>query len=88
MSCTSRASEAMSHTAERCCCGPLGPGGTFCVQAGSGCLLARVTRSTGGVEVGGALVLPGRDGDNHLPHGMPRTGAGLAVAPCRASRTP
>ena len=42
----------------------------------------------GGIEVGGAQVLAGRHGDDHLPHGMPRTGAGLAVAPGRASRKP
>ena len=32
----------------RCRCRPSGPGGTFCVPAGSGCLGARVTRSKGG----------------------------------------
>ena len=34
----------------------------------------------------GAQVLAGRHGDDHLPHGMPRTRAGLAVAACSASR--
>ena len=38
----------MSHTAVRCRCRPSGPGGTFWVQAGSGCLAATVTRSRGG----------------------------------------
>ena len=42
----------------------------------------------GGVEVGGAQVVAGRHGDDHLPHGMPRIGAGLAVTPGRASRAP
>ena len=41
----------------------------------------------GGVEVGGTQVLAGRHGDDHLPHGMPRTGAGFALAPC-TSRPP
>ena len=86
--CTPRASKAMSHTVERCRCRPSGPGGTFSVQAGSGCLGARVTRSKGGVEVGGVQVLAGRHGDDHLPHGMPRTRAGLAMAPCNASGAP
>ena len=43
--CTPRGCKTMSHTAERCRCPPSGQGGTFCVQAGSGCLGARVTRS-------------------------------------------
>ena len=46
--CTPRDSKTMSHTAERCRCRPSGPEGTFCVQAGSGCLRAIVTRSGGG----------------------------------------
>ena len=46
--CTPRDSKAMSHTAVRCRCRPSGPGGTFWVQAGSGCLGATVTRSRGG----------------------------------------
>ena len=86
--CTPRASKARSHTAKRCRCRPSGPGATLCVHPGSGCLAARVTWAKGGVEVGGAQVLAGRHGDDHLPHGMPRTGAGLAVAPCSASRAP
>ena len=45
---TPRASKVMSHTAERCRCRPSGPGGILCVQAGSGCLGARVTRSREG----------------------------------------
>ena len=40
----------------------------------------------GGVEVGGTQVLAGRHGVDHLPRCMPRTRAGLAPAPCRASR--
>ena len=46
--CTPRDSNSMSHTALRCRCRPSGPGGTCWVQAGSGCLAARVTRSRGG----------------------------------------
>ena len=42
----------------------------------------------GGGEVGGAQVLAGQHGDDHLPHGMARTGVGLTVAPCGASRAP
>ena len=42
----------------------------------------------GRVEVSGAQVLAGRHGDDHLPHGMPRTGASLAVAPCNATQAP
>ena len=38
--------------------------------------------------MGGAQVLAERHGDDHLPHGMARTGAGLVVAPCSASRAP
>ena len=86
--CTPRASKARSHTAERCRCRPSGPDATLCVQAGSGCLAARVTRDKGGVEVGGAQVLAGRHGDDHLPHGMRSTGDGLAVAPYSASIAP
>ena len=86
--CTPRDSKTMSHTAERCRCRPSGPGGTFCVQAGSGCLGARVTRSWGGLGVGGAQVFAGRHGDDHLARRMPRTGAGLAMASCRASGAP
>ena len=48
MPCSPRDSKTMSHTAERCRCRPSGPGGTICVEAGSGCLGARVTRSGGG----------------------------------------
>ena len=48
MPCTPRDSNSMSHTALRCRCRPSGPGGTCWVQAGSGCLAARVTRSRGG----------------------------------------
>ena len=48
MPCTPRDSNTMSHTALRCRCRPSGPGGTCWVQAGSGCLAARVTRSRGG----------------------------------------
>ena len=46
--CTPRYSKTMSHTAVRCRCRPSGPGGTCWVQAGSGCLAARLTRSRGG----------------------------------------
>ena len=46
--CIPRDSNTMSHTALRCRCHPSGPGGTCWVQAGSGCLAARVTRSRGG----------------------------------------
>ena len=45
---TPRASKARSHTAEQCRCRPSGPPNTLCVQAGSGCLAARVTRLGGG----------------------------------------
>ena len=38
--------------------------------------------------MGGAQVLAGGHGDDHLPHGIPRTGAGVVLAPCSASRTP
>ena len=48
MPCTARDSNTMSHTALRCRCRPSGPDGTCWVQAGSGCLAARVTRSRGG----------------------------------------
>ena len=48
MPCTPRDSNTMSHTALRCRYRPSGPGGTCWVQAGSGCLAARVTRSRGG----------------------------------------
>ena len=75
----------MSHTAERCRCRPSGPGGTFCVQAGSDCLGARVTR-TGALGMGGAQVLAGRHGNEHLAQRMP--GVVLAAAPCRTSRAP
>ena len=46
--CTPHDSNTMSHTALRCRCRPSGPGGTCWVQAESGCLAARVTRSRGG----------------------------------------
>ena len=46
--CTPRDSKTMSHMAVTCRCRPSGPGGTCWVQAGSGCLAARVTRSKGG----------------------------------------
>ena len=46
--CTPHDSTTMSHTAVRCRRRPSGPGGTCRVQAGSGCLTARVTRSRGG----------------------------------------
>ena len=46
--CTPRDSKTMCRTALRCRCRPTGPGGTCWVQAGSGCLAARVTRSRGG----------------------------------------
>ena len=46
--CTPRDSNTMSHTALRCRCRPSGPDGPCWVQAGSGCLAARVTRSRGG----------------------------------------
>ena len=46
--CTPRDSNTMAHTALRCRCRPSGLGGTCWVQAGSGCLAARVTRSRGG----------------------------------------
>ena len=36
--CTPRDTKTVSHTAERCRCRPSRPGGTFGVQAGSGCL--------------------------------------------------
>ena len=81
--CTPRDSNSMSHTALRCRCRPLGPGGTCWVQAGSGCLAARVTRSRGGVVVGVAQLVAGRLGHHHLARHMPPGGAGLA-----ASRTP
>ena len=55
--CTPRDSNTMSHTALRCRCSPSGPGGTCWVQAGSGCLVARVTRSRGGVVVGVAQLV-------------------------------
>ena len=45
--CTPRDSKTMSHTVERCRCRPSCPGGTFLVQAGSGCLGARVTQPRG-----------------------------------------
>ena len=48
MPCTPRDSNTMSHTALRCRCRPSGPGGTCWVQAGSGCLAAKVTPSRGG----------------------------------------
>ena len=50
--CTPRASKATSHTAERCRCRPSGPGPTLCVQAGSGCRGAGVTRTRGGGQGG------------------------------------
>ena len=50
--CTPRDSKTMSHVALRCRCRPSGPGGTCWVQAGSGCLAARVTRSRGGGSLG------------------------------------
>ena len=84
--CSPRDSKTMSHMAERCRCRPSGPGGTFCVQAGFGCLGARVTRSRGELGVGGAQVLASRHGDDHLPQRMPRTGAGLVVAAERPVR--
>ena len=42
----------------------------------------------GGFEVGVAQVLAGRHGDDHLPDGRTRIGAGLAVAPYGAFRAP
>ena len=47
MPCIRRDSKTMSHAVLRCRCRPSGPGGTYWVQAGSGCLAARVTRSRG-----------------------------------------
>ena len=38
--------------------------------------------------MGSAQVLAGPHGDHHLPHGMPRTGVGLEVAPFSASQAP
>ena len=81
-------SKTMSHTAERSRCRPSGPGGTFGVQAGSGCLWARVTRSRGGVSVGLAQVVAGRHGDDHLARHNPGTGAGLAAVACQTSGAP
>ena len=83
MPCTPRDSNSMSQTALRCRCRPSGPGGTCWVQAGSGCLAARVTRSRGGVGVGVTQLVAGRLGHHHLARHMPPGGAGLA-----ASRTP
>ena len=86
--CTPRDSKTMSHTAERCRCRPPGPGGTFCVQAGSGCLEARVTRSKGGLRW--AVPKSSRDG-----MGMTTSRAACPARelfslwePCRASRAP
>ena len=45
--CTPRAFKARSHAVERCRFRPLGLGATLCLQAGSGCLRARVTRARG-----------------------------------------
>ena len=84
--CTPRDSKTMSHTALRCRYRPSGPGGTCWVQAGSGYLAARVTRSTGGVGVGVAQLVAGRHGHHHLARHMPRGGAGLAAS--RTSRAP
>ena len=84
--CTPRDSNTMSHTALRCRCCPSGPGGTCWVQAGSGCLAARVTRSRGGVGVGVAQLVAGRHGHQHLARHMPCGGAGLAAS--RTSRAP
>ena len=42
----------------------------------------------GGLGVGGAQVIAERHADDHLPRRLLHTGAGLAVAPCRASRAP
>ena len=86
--CVPRDFKTMSHTAERCRCRPSGPDGTFWVQAGSGCLAARVTRSRGELGVGLAQVVAGRNGHDHLARHMPRTGAGLATGACRTSRAP
>ena len=80
MPCTPRYSNTMSHTALRCRCRPSGPGGTCWVQAASGCLAARVTRSRGGVSVGVAQLVAGRHGHHHLARRMPRGGAGLAAS--------
>ena len=80
MPCTPRDSNSMSHTALRCRYRPSGPGGTCWVQAGSGCLAARVTRSRGGVVVGVAQLVAGRLGHHHLAHHMPPGGAGLAAS--------
>ena len=82
--CTPRDSNSMSHTALRCRCRPSGPGGTCWVQAGSGCLAARVTRPKGGVVVGAAQLVAGRLGHHHLARHMPPGGAGLAAS--RTSR--
>ena len=84
MPCTPRDSNSMSHTALRCRCRPSGPGGTCWVQAGSGCLAAKVTRSRGGVVVGVAQLVAGRLGHHHLARHMPLGGAGLPAS--RTSR--
>ena len=86
---TPRDSKTMSHTALRCRCRPSGPGGTCWVQAGSGCLAARVTRSRGGgVGVGLAQLVAGPHGHHHLARHMPRGSAGLASGASRTSIAP
>ena len=78
--CTPRDSKTMSHTAERCRCRPSGPGGTFCVQDGSGCLGGRVTPSRGGSVW--AVPKSSRDGIG------PTTSRGACPAPVLASLPP
>ena len=73
--CTPGVPKAMSQTAERCRCRPSGLGATRCVQAGSGCQAARVTRAKGGSTW--AVPKSPRDG-------MGTTTSRMAACPCLA----